>query len=467
MALAQGLVVGLALWGLIVNFVLHVVPRLAGAAVGWGITLTLGAVLAWRAPDRIRPPPRVAARFVVAAFAIFWVALASRQTMSVVDPYQTLGVGASIRAGVFPPELSWNPGIPLRYHHGVDMLTGLLAPPAGPDFAFVSEVLGAYFWTSLALIVVTALQRRGGWLAVVAVAPLLITAGAWSWLGMRSVLTVLVPVPAELSSAAAAAIGEAYWPTPPPSLRLPAGALPDIWLPTFTLAYALSLVVLERAVRDYGGSWLPRLTIAALIGYLGLAQTGVVPVVLVLWAGIEAAHLVRLRRAGADLGGAVLRSGTALALAAVLMLGGGGFSSVIDGHSSGSLAIAQQAPAGLGNAFGRLSFPPGGPGLLAQIEPLVVAGVAVALGRRDRLIVVLALGACMFTLAWAGRGRPSAASAGGAAPRRWWSGHPQEPRQAMRPPAGLAARLHNALHHRGRQGMRAAPRDGGTTPQAG
>ena len=201
-------------------------------------------------------------------------------------------------------------------------MTGLLAPPAGPDFAFVSEVLGAYFWTSLALIVVTALQRRGGWLAVVAVAPLLITAGAWSWLGMRSVLTVLVPVPAELSSAAAAAIGEAYWPTPPPSLRLPAGALPDIWLPTFTLAYALSLVVLERAVRDYGGSWLPRLTIAALIGYLGLAQTGVVPVVLVLWAGIEAAHLVRLRRAGADLGGAVLRSGTALALAAILLLGG-------------------------------------------------------------------------------------------------------------------------------------------------
>ena len=113
MALAQGLVVGLALWSLIVNFVLHVVPRLAGAAVGWGITLTLGAVLAWRAPDRIRPPPRVAARFVVAVFAIFWVALASRQTMSVVDPYRTLGVGAAIRAGVFPPELSWNPGIPL------------------------------------------------------------------------------------------------------------------------------------------------------------------------------------------------------------------------------------------------------------------------------------------------------------------------------------------------------------------
>ena len=48
MALAQGLVVGLALWGLITNFVLYAVPGLAGAAVGWGLTLILGTVLAWR-----------------------------------------------------------------------------------------------------------------------------------------------------------------------------------------------------------------------------------------------------------------------------------------------------------------------------------------------------------------------------------------------------------------------------------
>ena len=40
-ALAQGLVVGLALWGLIVNVVMHAVPGLAGAIVGWGITLAV------------------------------------------------------------------------------------------------------------------------------------------------------------------------------------------------------------------------------------------------------------------------------------------------------------------------------------------------------------------------------------------------------------------------------------------
>ena len=66
MALAQGLVVGLALWGLITNFVMYAVPGLAGAAVGWGVTLALGAGLAWRAPNPIRPRPRVLAGFAVA-----------------------------------------------------------------------------------------------------------------------------------------------------------------------------------------------------------------------------------------------------------------------------------------------------------------------------------------------------------------------------------------------------------------
>lgn len=402
MALAQGMVIGPALWGLAVSFILHVTPGLAGALVGWGITLGLGAVLAWRTPHPIRPRPRLTAGFALVAVAVLGVAMASRQTMAIVDPYQALGVGAAIRAGAFPPELSWNPGIPLRYHFGVDMMTGLLAPPQGPDLAFVSELLGAYFWTSLALIVVTSLRHRGGWLAVVAIAPLLITAGAWSWVGMRSVLAVFAPMPAELSSEAVAAVGETYWPPPPPNLGLPSGALPDIWLPTFTFAYALSLVVLERAAGACRDAWIPRLTLAALVGFLGLVQTGVVPVVVVLWVGIEAVHVVRLRHSRADLSRASVRSGTALALAAVMLIaGGGGLSGVLEGQSTGSVAVAARTLDEIGVSLGRLSRGASGSGLLAEIGPLVVAGVAAALGRRDRLVVALALGACMFTLAWA------------------------------------------------------------------
>ena len=81
-ALAQGLVVGLALWGLITNFVLYAVPGMAGAAVGWGVTLVLGGVLAWRAPHSIWPHPRVAAGFMGAVLALFWMALASRQLLN-------------------------------------------------------------------------------------------------------------------------------------------------------------------------------------------------------------------------------------------------------------------------------------------------------------------------------------------------------------------------------------------------
>ena len=400
-ALAQGLVVGPALWGLAANLVLFAVPGLAGAAVGWGITLAVGGILAWRATESIRPSARLVSGFVATALVVFAVALASRQTMAVVDPYQALGVGAAIRAGAFPPELSWNPGIPLRYHHGVDMMTGLLAPPWGPDLAFVSEILGAYFWTGLALIVVTMLQRRGGWFAVVALAPLLITAGAWSWLGMRSVVTAVPPIPTELSTAGMSALGEAYWPTPPPDLRLPSGALPDIWLPTFTLAYALALIVLERSLAAGDESWPMRLSIACLVGFLGLAQTGVVPVVVLLWAGIEAAHLLRLRRSRADLGRAVWQSVTALALAAVLLLaGGGGLAGLLEGQSTGSLAFAARAPDDLRIAMGRLSRGPESAGLLVEIGPALVAGIAAVVGRRDRLVSALALGACLFTLAW-------------------------------------------------------------------
>ena len=63
MALAQGLVVGLALWGLITNFVLYAVPGMAGAAVGWGVTLVLGGVLAWRAPALHMAAPARGGRF--------------------------------------------------------------------------------------------------------------------------------------------------------------------------------------------------------------------------------------------------------------------------------------------------------------------------------------------------------------------------------------------------------------------
>ena len=180
-ALAQGLVVGPAIWGLITNFVLNVVPGLAGAAIGWTVTLVLGTILAWRAPRSVWPRPRVAAAFTVAVLALLWLTLAGRQLLESPDPTLHLGLSAWIRAGGFPPETPWNPGVPVRYHHGADLLVGLLTPPIGPDLAFVQELLGAFAWTAFALVVATGLLARGSWQVALFVAPLLLTAGAWTW----------------------------------------------------------------------------------------------------------------------------------------------------------------------------------------------------------------------------------------------------------------------------------------------
>ncbi len=199
MALAQGLVVGPALWGVITNFVLYVVPGLAGAAVGWGVVLAIGAVLAWRAHDRVRPRPRVVAAFVAAFLAIFWVALTTRQLLAVPDTAIHLGLAASIREGEFPPQLPWNPDVPVRYHHGPSLMVGLLTPPFVPDLGIVSRLLGVYAWASFVLVVVTALAQRGTLLVALALAPFLLatgtwTSGPWTWTSeAQGILQVPVP----------------------------------------------------------------------------------------------------------------------------------------------------------------------------------------------------------------------------------------------------------------------------------
>ena len=374
-ALAQGIVIGLALWGLITNFVLYAVPGLAGAAVGWGLTLILGTVLAWRARRAISLRPRVAAAFAAAFLVLFWLALASRQLLESPDPMLHLGLAAWIRAGGFPPELPWNPGLVVRYHHAADLLVGLLTPPVGPDLAFVQELLGAYAWTSLALVVVTALLRRGSWRVALVIAPLLLTAGAWTWTSLGGGI-LQGPVPAGLPAAGfGASLADIYWPSAGSSGALEPTALHDIWTPAFTFGYALAFVVLERAARSERLSWLGTLTLGVLVGFIGILATSLVPVVLVLWAALAAVHVMRTRCAQA-----AVRSGAGLALAGLLLLGGGGaFTGILDVAPPSGLELAWDVNPRHWEALGTFDARPGGVGLLG-LGPIVVAGVAVLLG---------------------------------------------------------------------------------------
>ena len=410
MALAQGLVVGPALWGLITNFVLYAVPGLAGAAVGWGIVLFLGAVLAWRAPRTLRPPPRVAAGFLVAVLALFWAGLASRQLIWIPDPHTHLGLAASIRAGGFPPELFFNPGVPAPYHHGIPLLIGTLAPPVGPDPAFVTELIGPYVWTSIVLIVATALLRHAPWIAVIVTVPLLLSSGLWTFTNV-SAGVLLLPVPSGVPEAGLrAALGDIYWPTVELSSNVMpplTGLLPDIWKPAFPLGYALVFVVLERTACSERLSWPAVVTLAGLIGFLGLVTPTLVLAAVVVWAGLAAWQVMRAWRAGFAVSDA-MRSGTVLVLAGLILLGAGGvFARTLGGEPSSGLELALSLDSWSWQALRTFDARPGGVGLLAA-GPLAVAGVAVVLARRDRLVVALAAGAVLLVLAWMALALPTA-----------------------------------------------------------
>ncbi len=401
MAVAQGLVVGLALWGVVVNLLMYLWPGLTGAAVGWGITLGLGAVLSWRAPERIRPEPRMLAGFAVVVLALLWVGLAARQALTIPDAPDHLGMSGAIRAGSFPPSFFWSPGVAAPYHYGSDLLVAALTPPFGPNLAFVTELLGAYAWTSFILVVVTALLRRSSRFAVLVTVPLLLGYGAWTQTGLFANI-LQVPVPTGIPSAGIrASLGEIYWPSVEWPLPSPFIGVPDIWLPRHPLSYALTLVVLERAADPGGRSWSASLALAGMIGFVGVLSATVAPVILAAWGALELAHLVKPEAAHAGRRMALLRSGVGLALGLVLLaIGGGTLKSNLANTELIGISFGWNGHEWRSWVQGSIQSRPGGIGLLGTAgSPIIVAAMAVALAWRDRLVLALVAGVGALMLA--------------------------------------------------------------------
>ena len=403
-ALAQGLVAGPALWGIVVNFVMSVVPGLAGAAVGWVVLMGSAGLLAWRSSDRLGVSARTLAGFAGAVLVLGWAALASRQLVGIANPYVDLGLAATIRAGAFPVSLPWHPQATEMYHYGASLLVGLLAPPGGPDLAFAWELLGAYAWVSFALVVVTAMRRRGSWLMSLLLAPLLLSYGLHTFFPSdpdKVAGLLAVPLPAGLPAAGLrAGLADIYWThVEPDGSRLV--SLPDIWKPAFPLGYGVAFVVLAQAARPDRPTWPGSLTLAGLVGFLGLLVTTLAPVVALLWGGLEAMRLLLARRTGMATRAPALRAGAGLAVAGLLLVfGGGALSGIVSGGTgSAGLAWTSGLDANHWAVLGGFEAGHGGAGLL-RLGPVAVAGLAAAFGRRDRMVLTLAAGAGLFALAW-------------------------------------------------------------------
>lgn len=238
LALAQGLVIGPAIWGLVANFLFHLLPGPTGTLGAWMVTLAFGAWLVWRTPKAWRVPPREVAGFAATVLVVFWVALAARQLLITPDEPFRLGLAALIQAGNWPPAIPWSPWQPVPYHYGAALLAARLAPPVGPDLSFTIELLGAYAWTSLAMIVGTTLRQRGGWVSWFTLTPFLLTAGAWTLVFDETPVIFQLPVPTSFTElGAGTSLGDVYWPASewPWSLPEPQGSPPNIFKPLFTL----------------------------------------------------------------------------------------------------------------------------------------------------------------------------------------------------------------------------------------
>ena len=394
-ALAQGMVIGLALWGLAVNFVSYLWPGYASALAAWVVIAAVGAHMAWRGRVDVRTSGRATTGCLVAFLALFWIALAGRQLLPNPDPYIHHGFIGGIRAGwAHPPELPWNPGLAVPYHYAVDLLIGLLTPPIGPDPAFVTELVGAYLWTSYALIVGTLLLRRGSWLAAVTLGPLLLAAGTQTLL-FASPGVLQVPIPAGLPAPGLrASLTTVYVDGLVASESVP----PNVWKPSFPLAYALALVVLERAAHVQPRRWPRQATLALMVGFLGLVDEAVAPIVLALWVVLEVVTLVRARREGLAIK-STWGAATGPALAVLLLaVGGGVLSAVLTGGEVSALSIGWIGDTSLRQPLVSFSELAGGLGLLS-LGPVILAGGAALLAGRDRLTIVLVAAAGAFVVA--------------------------------------------------------------------
>ena len=401
LALSQGLVIAIPLWGLSLSYIFRVIPGIAGAIVSWALLLAVGLVLGWRDRSKLRLPLQTLVRFTAAALVLFWIALASRQLLNIPDHEIHLTLSSTIRAGIFPPTLSWNPDTTLAYHYGTDLLIAMLALPRSPDLAFSTELISAFFWTCFALVVVSILRSKSSSFSALVSIPLLLTPGAWTLVWYREAPAILqIPVLSGLSTSGLITnLFDIYWPpfTAPETWPIEASP-PNIWKPPFILAYALALVVVERVTSPPKRGVLCHIVLAFVVGFMGLIEEAIALTTFGMWVLFVLLRIIKMRHRLSSRPASICSPLSGPALAAVLLATGGGVLTgfLIDApRSSLSLGIRSHPDNHL--LLGDLQ-PTAGPVSLLALGIVPVTTLAIALGFRIPLVVALAGSAVAFTI---------------------------------------------------------------------
>ena len=267
--------------------------------------------------------------------------------------------------------------------------------------AFVTELFSAYVWTSFVLVVATTLLRRSSLSIALILTPLLLTAGAWTLVSTAAPSIVQIPIPTGTPAAGLrASLTSIYW----PEVSLPWMARvdavpPNVWKPLFVFAYALSVVALEGIATRREHSWPSAMTLAAVVGFLGLVDEAVALVMLGLWTLLEICFVVRTRPRPwtglEDIG----RVAAGPALAGLLLVSSSeAIGNIIFGSTGSGLTLGWLEDAGSRLPFGELSELQGGIGLL-RVGPLLLAVAAFALARHQQMVLAFVVGCATFVVA--------------------------------------------------------------------
>ena len=393
LAAFQGLIVGLALWGLLLNAAFYVAPGAIGVVLAWSAAAVLAAVLIWKKRVQPRPALSTAAIFAAICLPIFWISLSARQLLWIPDIGAHVPLTASMMAGNFPPAFPWNPNEAAHYHYGPDLVIGGLEAGTGLGYVLVTELLGAFSVTALFLIVGGLLNRNRSLSSSILIAPLMLSAGAWT-------LVLVGNQPWPVSAALPVGLPEAgirpslldvYFPGAGVPWMSPVEASPpNIFNPAFSMSYALLLVLVERLVAGSSRPVVGLTTTAVLGAYLILLDEPIFAAFTLIWAVVAAVRFARSRgRRVSEL--AAGAAGIALLIGLAVAYGGVLFDGIFRnaGGESGLSFVWPDLPDI--THLVSLERLPGNLGILG-IGPLVLA-VVVALGWRAGAMSLLLAGA--------------------------------------------------------------------------